>query len=66
MIKVIKILAIGCNLRLMWIVIGTRIYAVRISDKVYTELRKQGFPTAQKIAWQKRKTSKTNEVINSH
>ena len=52
-IKIIKILAYGSNKRFMWVQMpNDDVHIVRISEKLYTQLRNLGVPTSQKLRWE--------------
>lgn len=48
-IEVVKILAVGCNKRFMWINHGEGTACVRIGNALYQYLKFKGVPTAQSM-----------------
>ena len=52
-ITIVKILAVGCNKRFMWLRIQDITYCVRIGDKLYGILREIGVPTSQSLRYKK-------------
>ncbi len=48
-ITFVKILAIGCNKRFLWLRVNDVGYCIRISDKMYGHLRELGVPTSQSL-----------------
>lgn len=48
-ITFIKVLAIGCYKRFVWLRIQDITYCIRISDKLYCKLREIGVPCCQAL-----------------